>query len=123
LNIGGTSTITNLTATAAGNTVNYTGVSQTVKTTTYYNLILSGSGVKTIANGTVINGNLSIDPNIVDTATASLAAGANISVNYLTLGGTLQNLGASTWGGTGSGANNINTTYFAASTGYLTVAH
>jgi hypothetical protein len=61
LNIGGTITITTLTATATDNTVNYTGAAQTVKATTYYNLATSGSGNKTPATGTVtITGNFTI---------------------------------------------------------------
>ena len=119
LNIGGTSTITTLTATAAGNTVNYSGAgAQTVKATTYNNLTLSGSGAKSMATGTSANGILSIAPS--GTATASVGAGLNLSVNSLTLGGLGRVNG--TWGGTGSGATYINTAYFAATTGYLTVA-
>jgi Secretion system C-terminal sorting domain len=59
LNIGAASAITTLTATAAGNTVNYTGAVQTVKPTTYVNLSLSGSGLKTTATITV-NGILTL---------------------------------------------------------------
>ena len=115
-------TITTLIAMTAGNTVNYTGTfAQTVKAVPYSNLILSGSGAKTIPNGTIIHNDLSIAP--TGNAAASIADGANISVSYLTLGGNLQNFGASTWGGIGSGATHINNTYFAASTGILTVAN
>jgi hypothetical protein len=57
LNISGLSTtgisVSTLTATAAGNTVNYTGAAQTVKQTTYVNLGLSGTGAKTTAAITV----------------------------------------------------------------------
>ena len=53
-------------------------------------------------------------------ATASIGTGLNIAVHALFLGGTDQVAG--TWGGTGSGANHISTTYFAVTTGYLTVA-
>ena len=119
LNIGGTSTITTLTATAVGNTVNYTGTgtSQAVKATTYANLIFSGAGTKTMATGTVVNGNLSIRP--TGTATASIGALLTLNVGRLVLGGTTQVSG--TWGGTTSGATYINTTYFAATTGKLNV--
>ena len=68
LNIPGTCTVTTLTATATGNTVNYTGAAQTVKGTTYYNLTLSGSGAKTTTSVTV-NGIL----DMAGTATASVA--------------------------------------------------
>ncbi|MFN5921059.1 MAG: beta strand repeat-containing protein, partial [Bacteroidota bacterium] len=75
-------TITTLTATVAGNTVNYTGAgAQTVRPTTYSNLILSGSGVKTTTSVTV-NGILSME----GTATASAAPtyGSSSSLQYNT---------------------------------------
>jgi uncharacterized repeat protein (TIGR01451 family) len=121
LNLGGTSGITTLTATAAGNTVNYTGAVQTVKATTYSYLILSGSGVKSLPVGTIINSNL----NIIHAggATASIAAGALLAVNSLALDGAGQTTPPfpTTWGGTGSGATHINSIYFAATTGRLNV--
>ena len=52
LNIGGTSGIATLTATAGSNTVNYTGAAQTVYSTNYYNLTLSGSGTDVLQAGT-----------------------------------------------------------------------
>src|SRR5437763_1874423 len=70
-----------------------------------------------MAGGTVDDGNLSIAP--AGSATASVGAGLNLIVNSLKLGGALQASG--TWGGTGSGAANINPAYFAATTGKLTV--
>ena len=81
LNIGGTSGITTLTATAAGNNVNYTGAAQTVKAITYSNLTLSGSGSKT-TTGVTVNGILSME----GTATASAAPnyGTNASLQYNT---------------------------------------
>jgi hypothetical protein len=116
-------TITTLTATAAGNTVNYTGAAQTVKATTYYNLVFSGSGVKSMASGTSVTYNLSIAPP-ASSATASVGAGLTLTVNTLTLGGTLQTGGPSiTWGSTGSGATNIVPAYFATTTGKLQVNH
>jgi hypothetical protein len=122
LSIGGTSGITTLTATATGNTVNYTGVAQTVKATTFYNLTLSGSGAKTIPNGTVISNNLSIAP--TGTATASIATGLNIAANTLTIGGTSYPGTNATWGSTASAATNKNDTYFTTgTTGILTVAN
>jgi len=56
LEYGGTSTITNLTATATGNTVNYNGTgAQTVKNVNYYNLTFSGARTTNIItiNGAV----------------------------------------------------------------------
>ena len=116
LNIGGTSAINALTATANPNAVNYTGAAQTVKAVAYNNLSFSGSGAKSIATGTSIAGNLSISA-----ATASIGAGLNISTFNLTLGGT--NKAAGTWGSTTSTATHKDNTYFAATTGILTVTN
>ncbi len=49
LNLGGTSAITTLTATNSGNIVNFSGAAQTAKVSSYYNLTLSGTGIKTFA--------------------------------------------------------------------------
>jgi hypothetical protein len=65
LSIGGTSGITTLTATAVGNTVNYNGAAQTVKAVTYSNLILSGSGSKSIATSITVNNNLTVSSGVV----------------------------------------------------------
>ena len=70
----------------------------------YNNLLLSGSGTKTIGAST-ISGNFAVK----GTAIASLTASRTYIVASLTLGNTGRNLG--TWGGTGSGATNINTNY------------
>jgi hypothetical protein len=55
LNIGGTATITTLTASATGNSVNYTGTgAQTIDypvSGVYYNLSVSGGGAKTLSAG------------------------------------------------------------------------
>jgi len=62
LNIGGTLSITTLTATAAGNTVNYYRLgNQTAKVTTYSNLTISGSGIKTFATNPTVDGILSME--------------------------------------------------------------
>lgn len=81
LNIGGTSGITTLTAISSGNTINYTGAAQTVKGTTYNNLTLSGSGLKTTTSVTV-NGILSME----GTATVSVAPtyGSSATLRYNT---------------------------------------
>ena len=120
LNIGGTSTVTTLTATASPNLVNYNGAAaQTVKAVTYYTLTLSGSGAKTMAAGTAASGGLSIAP--TGTATAKVGAGLNLSAGTLTLGGVTQVPG--TWGSTtATGATYHNNTYFAATTGYVSVS-
>ncbi len=116
LNIGGTSGITGLTASASGNTVNYTGTAQNVHNNSYQNLTLSGSGNKTFAGATTIAAGLAI----TDTALANFATGANSTANALTLGGASEPSG--TWGSTLAAKTYINDTYFASSTGYVTVA-
>ncbi|HSH65368.1 MAG TPA: G8 domain-containing protein, partial [Bacteroidia bacterium] len=60
----GTSSIApTLVATASGNTVTYGGTTQMVKSTTYQNLTISGSGIKTLEGNITVNGNLLIDNN------------------------------------------------------------
>jgi len=83
LNIGGTSGITTLTATAVGNTVNYTGAAQTVKVTTYQNLTLSGSGAKTIGAVTV-NNILSMEGTATASAAPTYGAAATLQYNTAT---------------------------------------
>jgi len=83
LYIGGTSTITTLTATNTGNTVNYTGAGQTVKATTYYNLTLSGSGVKTTTSVTV-NGILSMEGTATASAAPTYGSAATLQYNTAT---------------------------------------
>jgi hypothetical protein len=88
LNIGGTSTISNLLATATGNTVNYTGAAQTVKAVDYYHLTLSGSAAKTLnAAITSIEGNFTLN----GTATATGVVGLTIGGNFVQNGGTFSN--------------------------------
>ncbi|MDP2821747.1 MAG: hypothetical protein Q8O52_03575 [Sulfuritalea sp.] len=70
LSIAGTSTITTLTATAVGNTVNYTGAAQTIKATTYHHLGLAGSLAKTAPAGLSVNGDLTFSGSATFTAGA-----------------------------------------------------
>ncbi len=86
LNIGGTSGITTLTATASSNTVNYNGAAQTIIATTYFNLSLNGSGNKDFgASTTTIAGTLDASagtmvPNggtVVFTGTVGSMTGSN----------------------------------------------
>jgi len=69
LNLGGTSGITTLTATASGNTVNYTSntAGQTIKGTTYVNLTINKTGqIGTLGGSTLVNGNLTITAGTLD---------------------------------------------------------
>ncbi|MFA6407513.1 MAG: dockerin type I domain-containing protein [Candidatus Paceibacterota bacterium] len=119
LNAGGTFLSgTRGTLTPSTGTINYTGGAQTVGVYAYNNLIFSGSGAKSMTAGTSISGDLSIAP--TGSATASIATGQNLTVNTLTLGGVGTVSG--TWGSTSSSATNKNNTYFAATTGILTVS-
>jgi hypothetical protein len=117
LNYAGTTIAPTLVATAAGNVVNYNGTTQTVKNTSYSNLALSTSGTKSFSAATAISGMLSVS----GTAKATFANNTNSTAATLHLGGSIQSAG--TWGGTGSGAGNINTTYFNATTnGRITIS-
>jgi hypothetical protein len=81
LNIGGTNTITNMTATASGNTVNYTGAAQTIHSNNYVNLGLAGSGAKTLQAGTTaITGNLVLSGTVSTTGVTGLTIGGNVNI-------------------------------------------
>lgn len=75
LNIGGTSTVTGFTASAAGNTVNYSGAAQTVRNPTggtYHHLTLSGSGAKTMPAATLtLNGNFTLGSGVTYAGTTN----------------------------------------------------
>jgi hypothetical protein len=100
LNIGGTATINTLTATAAGNTVNYNGAAQTIKGANYYHLTLSGSGVKTLPNNlTTIAGNFALSGTATTTMASNLNVTGNLSVGAgtaLTIGGFDFSIGGTT---------------------------
>ena len=104
INFTGALGITTLTATASGNTVNYGYAgNQTVKATTYSNLTLSGSGVKTFPTGTTtVNGILSMEGTATATVTGTLTYGAAATLQYK--GSGAQTTGTefpATWSGSG----------------------
>ncbi|MCX6258832.1 MAG: T9SS type A sorting domain-containing protein, partial [Bacteroidia bacterium] len=81
LYIGGTSTITTLTAIALGNIVSYNGTSQTVYETNYYKLKLEGSGTKTLQSGTTsITNDFSLSG--ISTMSATAVTGLTIGGNF-----------------------------------------
>ncbi|MFA6013491.1 MAG: DUF6701 domain-containing protein [Gallionellaceae bacterium] len=93
LNLASTPTITTLTATIAGNAVNYTGTGQTIKATSYSVLNISGtainSGTVTVASalggaGTLTNGAAASILNIGGTSTIAglTATFVGNTVNY-----------------------------------------
>ena len=117
LNIGGTSGITTLNATTAGNNVNYSGAAETIKSTNYYHLTLGGSGIKTLQTATTtIGGNLTLS------GTASTTTVANLSVagNFVIGSGTTFTQGSAFTFGV-SGTTGITGTYTDGSTGTKTL--
>ncbi|MEI6053222.1 MAG: hypothetical protein WCQ44_11015, partial [Opitutaceae bacterium] len=92
------------TFTPGTSTLNLNGTTQSLTgATTFNNLTLAGSGTKTFVNNTTINGNFSIGSG----AAANLGTGLSHNSSALYLAGAQQ--ASASWGGTGSGADNINT--------------
>ena len=121
LNVGGqlmsSGTVGGTLTTVAGSTVNYNGNgAQTVRINAYSNLRLSGSGVKTFAGLVTASANLSIAEGV----SANLGTLTTHTANSLTLG-NLNTLNG-TWGSTNSTATFKNNTFFAATTGRVTVS-
>jgi len=88
-------------------TVEYYGGAQNVSEFNYGNLSLTGTGTKVIPNAGTLTANVfyiatGVQANVLNTA---------VVVESLKLGSWAKNSG--TWGGTGSGATNINNTFFA----------
>ncbi len=76
-------TITTLTATVEGNTVNYIGAAQTAKVTTYSNLTISGTGIKTFATTPTVNGVLSMEQTgTIMVTTGVVTYGADATLQY-----------------------------------------
>lgn len=101
LYLEGTSTITNMTATASGNTVNYTGADQTVNNISFVNLGLAGSGIKTLQTGTT-----SITGNFVLGGTASVTGVGSLTFGSVSIGaGTTFTAGTFTHFVTGNWTN------------------
>ena len=125
LSMEGTATTTGTSpAYGSASTLKYNGTGAQT-TGTEFPTTFSGSGGVIIANtgGTVtfataktISGNLNINTGAI----VNLGTGLNHTSITLTLGGTAQTTGA-TYGGTGTAGSTINSTYFAAASGKLTV--
>jgi hypothetical protein len=92
-----------LVATASGNTVNYTGAAQTVKTATggYYHLTLSGSGTKILAAALVVAGDLTISAGVTFDVTTSNYA-VSVGGNWSNSGTVTQRSGTVTFNGSGA---------------------
>lgn len=109
LNIGGTSGIVTLNATANGNTVNYTlAGNQTILANDYFHLTLSGSGIKTMPSSVLnINGNFTTSGTATATSGAGYAFGGNIALGSGTIfnGGTFSHSVAGNWSNNGATFN------------------
>ncbi|MCD0464570.1 T9SS sorting signal type C domain-containing protein [Flavobacterium sp. ENC] len=99
--------ITTLTATATGNKVNYSGAAQTIKSTSYYDLTFTGSGVKTFGTTTVATSNFI---NVASGVKLDLSGNNGHTARVLILGGVGPLINS--WGAQGSGATNTTDTYF-----------
>lgn len=88
LNIGGTSTITTLDATAnMPNMVVYNGAgAQFIKCTPYSNLTISGSSIKALACASTVNGDLLISSGTLDASASNF--NINLLGNWTNTGGT-----------------------------------
>lgn len=118
--IAGNWTNNGATFTATGSTINFNGAGQTIGGTssnTFAFLTLSGSGTKVFGASTLIDATLSVATGVV----VNLGTITTHTARTLVLNNAPQVSG--TWGGTTSGATNINTTFFATATGILTVSN
>ena len=102
-----------------GSTINLNGAAQNIggsASTTFNNLTLAGTNTKTFGIATFADAALSINLGVV----ANLGAITTHTAGILVLNGANQFPGS--WGSTTSAATNTNNTYFAATTGIVTVA-
>ncbi len=76
----GTFAITTFSATSTGNTVNYSGATQTAKPINYYNLTLSGSGNKTLTTVATISGDFVTSGTVVATSTSLTSIGSRLII-------------------------------------------
>lgn len=68
----------------SASTFNYSGSAQTVRDLTYFNLILSGSGVKTTSSSVVVNGRLTLEGTASLSAAITYGGEASLRYNYTT---------------------------------------
>jgi hypothetical protein len=124
LMIGGTNTMpTNYTTHTFGatSTIEYSGGAQTVSAETYGNLVLSGTGLKTIPAGFTVQTTMWIKGTGGGGSAQVFLSTFTVNAANLWLGDS--GVPAGDWGGTGcaAGGCNVNTTYFTASTGNVHV--
>ncbi|HMU47027.1 MAG TPA: T9SS type A sorting domain-containing protein [Chitinophagaceae bacterium] len=65
---------------ANSSTVNYNGAAQTIRGVTYGNLILSGSGVKTMTGVGTVNGSMTLSGTATATTAANFTIGSSLNV-------------------------------------------
>jgi uncharacterized protein YjdB len=123
INLGGDWTKSG-TFTQRSGTVTFNGTTQSIggSTTTFYNLILAGSGTKTFGIATTVSGNLNINTGVI----ANLGSITTHTAGTLTLG-DMGTIGSSKYGSTSTVATAPvykNNTYFTAgTTGCITVSN
>ncbi len=117
LNLGGTATITTLTATANPNLVEYNGAAQTLKVTAYHHLTFSGSGAKTLGAVTTVAGDVIVNGTATATTGAALTIGGNLEVNT---GAAFATGNTNTWTLSVAGITAISGTLTLANTGAKT---
>ncbi len=123
INLGGDWTRSG-TFTQRSGTVTFNGTTQSIggTTTTFYNLILAGSGTKTFGIATTVSGNLNINTGVI----ANLGSITTHTAGTLTLG-DMGTIGSSKYGSTSTVATAPvykNNTYFTAgTTGFITVSN
>jgi autotransporter-associated beta strand protein len=120
--ISGTGTSTT-TLNGTGATVDYQGAAQTIRAVAYYNLNLSGSGVKTMTSVATIGNNFTMS----GTATATAAIGMTITgavtigaTNTFAAGALSHSVGGS-WSSNGTFTANTSTITFNAASGTQTL--
>jgi hypothetical protein len=91
LNIGGTYTNSG-TLTAGSGIATYNGVNQTVKSATYQDITIAGSGTKTLGGAITINGNLAVNAGTLATSTFQITG--NTNGTFTLAGGTTLTIGA-----------------------------
>ncbi|MFN8241262.1 MAG: SprB repeat-containing protein [Bacteroidales bacterium] len=79
LNIAGNNTSTGTFNPGLG-TVRYNGAAQTVRGTTYYNLVIAGSNVKTCAANTVVSNTLNIQAGQLNASTRDVSVGGMTTI-------------------------------------------
>jgi plastocyanin len=103
-NFGGTNFSNPLTATATGNTVNYSGTSPLVKALPYYHLTLSGAGNAGLTGVSSVSSNLLLSGSVSATAQSAMSIGGNVTIGSGTSfssGGFIHTVGGN-WSNSGT---------------------